>query len=1144
MIRSSASRSALLLAVLLASAAVTHAADVTARIRGIVTDPTGAVIPNVTVTATNAASGQVYTTTSQANGDYEFLRLPIGTYNVTVNASGFKSFSATGIVLNIDSTYVEKVQLSLGTSSESVSIQADAVQVDASNMQLSNIVNAAQLVEYPLLGRDFTQLEQLLPGVQAQSDRFGSFSANGSQSQQSSFLIDGADSNDLPLNGVSFRPSPDAIDQFNLVTSSLNPEYSRNSGAIVTANIKSGTNTFHGDIFEFYRDTFLNTRNYLQKTAPKYHQNLFGGTLGGPIFKDKLFFFGSYQGNRATQPQTVATNTVYSSAQLSGDFTGTKFSATHKIPGTINIPGCVSGVTTYAACFVNNQIPTSAFNPISSALIKTYVPAANSGGNQYLFNPQTTVVQDQGIAKFDFTPTTRDQISFTGVYQHAPSSDTLPFTGATLPGFGDTNTSEIRQLTANYSRQFSSTALNSLSVHYTRFVYGAVSPQNVVQPSTLGFAITPQNPSVASVPKVTVGSNFTLGFSNNGPQPRTDQTYQLDDNFSKVVGHHSLKFGWDGRRFNVDNPFYSNNNGTFAFSNSNILGSGSALVDFLLGIPNSYGQAAGGRISARAYENYFYGQDTWKATGALSLTYGIGYQLDTPLHNRQYGGEGVTCFIPGQQSRVFTSAPVGLNYPGDPGCNDASSATTYYGNVGPRIGFAYAPDFGFLSGGQGTKKLSIRGGFGIYYNRSEEETSLNNLGDPPFGLSSGGAPDYNGGKPGFTNPYQNLATGVIYPNKFPASFPKPGQAPDFTPFEPFALSQYSSNFRSPYAENFNLTVERELPSNIVARISYVGSLGRRNQIFNEGLATTQAGHDACLADANCIANQDDQTLLYPSHVLNAVVDPTNGHNYFKSNSFILSEGSSNYNSLQLSATKGNTHGLLFQASYTYGHALDDASNYENAGYGGQSRGYNQYDRALNYGSSTYDARHRFVFSPVYRIPFRQGGHTLTNLALSGWEVSGILTLATGFPYDISYGGGVSFSLYCSANDIFYACPDVPNQTAPLKRINPRSSAVPTWFDNSTFTDEVTGTFGNIGRNPYHGPGINNTDAVFSKNFSYLNDERHIIQLRLESYNVFNHTQWGAPGQTSVDGNFSDPTFGQIRSARAGRQTQLAAKMYF
>ena len=1129
---------------LLATSPALVAADVTARIRGTVTDPSGSVIPGATVTATNLATNVAFNAKSQANGTYEFLNLPIGTYSVSASATGFANFTATGIRLDIDTEYVEPVQLKVGGAAQEVNVKADAVQVDTSNMQLNNVVEASQIVELPLVGRNFTQLEQLLPGVQASSDRFGGYSANGAQSQQSSFLLNGTDTNDLPLNGVSFVPSVDSLSEFNLITSSLNPEYSRNSGAIVSATFKNGTNQFHGDVFDFYRDTFLNTKSYFQKTASPFHQNQFGGTLGGPILRDKLFFFVSYQGNRATEPSVnpIAVNTVYSATQRAGNFSGTKFSSKHVIPSTINIPGCAG--LTYAACFVNGQIPGGAasFNPVAANLLQKYVPLPNSSGNTFLFNPTTTLVQDQGIARVDFNPTAKDQIWGVVVFQHSPSSDVVPFTGATLPGFGDTNTSEIHQYAASYSRQLSSTALNELSAHYTRFNYGAVEPQSVVQPSSLGFAITSQNSAVANAPKITVGSDFTLGFSNNGPQPRIDQTYQIDDNFSKVVGRHSMKFGYDGRRFEVNNPFFNNNNGTYSFSNSNTIGSGNALVDFLIGVPNGYTQGAGGLVNAYAYEHYVYGQDNWKITDSFNITYGVGYQIDTAFHNKQYGGEGVTCFIPGQQSRIFPTAPTDLNYPGDPGCNNASGATTAFKDVGPRFGFAWSPDLGMFSGGQ-SHKLSIRGGYGIYYNRSEEETSLNNLGDPPFGLTSSGAVDYRANKQGFANPYQDIQTGAVYPNRFPATFARPGQNVDFTAYEPFSLSQYAPNFRVPYSENYQVTVEREFPSQIIAKLSYVGSLGRHEQVTIEGNPITATGRAECLADPNCSGNPDTQALQYPTHSLYGNSD------VFPSVGLVSTEGASNYNSFQASATKGVTHGLLFQASYTFSHALDNASNYENAGYGGSVRGYNQYVPSLNYGNSSYDARHRFVFSPVYVVPTIKGGGRfaeVTNLLGSGWEISGIETLATGFPYDISYGGGVSFSLQCAAATTFYACPDVPVQTGGLQRLTPRNKATynlghPSWFGVSNFTDEALGTFGNIGRNKYHGPGFNNTDVQVSKNIYFTgSNETRYVQLRLESYNVFNHTQFSNP-----DGNFGDSTFGTITSVQhMPRITQLSGKLYF
>jgi hypothetical protein len=359
-----------------------------------------------------------------------------------------------------------------------------------------------------------------------------------------------------------------------------------------------------------------------------------------------------------------------------------------------------------------------------------------------------------------------------------------------------------------------------------------------------------------------------------------------------------------------------------------------------------------------------YAQDTWKATSTLTLSYGLGYQIDTPLHNLQYGGIGVTCFIPGQQSKIFVTAPKNLDYPGDPGCNNASGATTKYTGFGPRFGFAWAPQLGFLSGARG---LSIRGGFGIYYNRTEEESSLRNLSDPPFGLNTNGAVD-NGGvtNPGFANPFQDLnkaGPAGIYPNKFPFVPPTAGAAPNFAPLTPFSLSQYNPVFRSPYSENVQLTIERELPGRVVARASYVGAFGRHNQVVIEGNPITQAGHDACLAASACSGTsgaRNTQSRNYPTHTQYGYANSP-GLNDFVSMGFISFISSSNYNSLQLSVNKGLSHGLDFQASYTLAHSLDDASSFENSGFGGTNgRAYNQYVKSLNCGNSTFDYRHRFV----------------------------------------------------------------------------------------------------------------------------------------------------------------------------------------
>ena len=383
-----------------------------------------------------------------------------------------------------------------------------------------------------------------------------------------------------------------------------------------------------------------------------------------------------------------------------------------------------------------------------------------------------------------------------------------------------------------------------------------------------------------------------------------------------------------------------------------------------------------------------------------------------------------------------------MNYPGDPGCTFSGQSYTRYGEFGPRLGFAWAPDLGLLSGGQG--KLSIRGGFGIYYNRTEEETSLQTLGTPPFGITSFGAGDFTG-RPQFANPYADINGGnkqsaggnagaplpkASQPNRFPYVAPTAGQAVDFSQYgQIFNISGYGPDFRAPYSENFQLSLEREFPSQVVARLSYVGALGRHNQTAYEGIPITPAGHAACLASPACYNDPDNQALTYAgTHT--ATLDPN-----FAEMGLVGSAATSSYHSLQASVNKSTTHGLQFQLSYTYAHAQDDASSFENSGFGSSGqRGYNQYDTTRNWGDSLFDARHRFVFAPIYVVPSLKSGNWYSplNLLVSGWQVSGIVTLATGLPFDISYAGGTSLSLWCADQLQLLrlpgcAKPDRPNQ---------------------------------------------------------------------------------------------------------------------
>ena len=1138
-----------------------YAVDVNARIRGTVTDPSGAVIPGATVVAVNTATGVKYPTKSLSTGDYLLPQLPVGTYSISVTAPGFSKFTATGITLTIDQEYVEPVKLAIGNTSETLEVAADAVQVNTTDMQLNNIVDSKQMEELPLIGRAFTNLELTLPGVDMTESRFGgTFSVNGSQAQQSEYLINGADTNDIALNTIVLTPNLDAIDQFNLIDGPLNAEYDRNSGGIVSASIKSGTNQIHGDVFEFYRDTFLNTNNYIQKTfdpttgartdvVSPYHQNIFGGTLGGPILKDRLFAFGAYQGTHERVPEESVKNTVLSSADLAGnyasDLTAGSFS-TNVIPATVSIPGCTAGET-WADCAtaLGGMIPTSSFNSIATKLAKQYIPAPNNANNVYQYNATENTTINQYIGRVDYNINPKNTLTVLGLYQNNNLTEGIPFDGGTLPGFGDEDVEHIQQWTLDYIRTISPTTVNDFSAHYTRFNYEAVYPQQIVQPSSVGFDITPQVPAYATIPTISVGGDvgFAIGGTADGPQPRIDQVIQFDDNLSKTFRNHSLKFGYDGRRFNVSNAFGSRNSGSYGFNGTGTYSTGIASLDYLLGIPDTYTQGTTGEIQADAFLNYIYAQDTWKVSNTLTLDYGLGYSIDTPMRNHQYEGEGVACFSIGQQSSVFPNSPKNLIYPGDPGCTNSGQATMHYNEFGPRFGFAWAPDLGWISGAPG--KFSVRGGYGIYYDRTEEESALQTTGTPPFGLTSGGALDA-GGRPSFQNPFADINGNAAYSEASPFPYTQPTRGSNIAfPSAIYNIDSYDKSFRAPYSENFQLSVERQLPSQIVARVSYVGALGRHNQTGYEGNYETAAGHAACLADPNC-ANSGEapfQAYDYPSHTIgnsSQLIEMGETGSY----------SSSNYNALQVSVTKAPTHGLLLQVSYTYSHSLDDGSSFENLGFGGSggtngtSRGYNQFDKSLNYGDAAFDMKHHLVISPVYTTPVLRGHSTFSpvNLALSGWEISGIMTLSSGQPFDVSYAGFTnSNSLWCSFATSFYACPDIPEQIAPYKRTNPKTTAGLQYFDPSSFTDEPIGQFGNIGRDAFRQPGYANTNLILAKNFNLSADGVRRLQLRMESDNVFNHTNFETP-----DGNYSDAggTFGQITAAGASRDSLLAAKFYF
>src|SRR5208282_1751445 len=522
-----------------------NADNLYAKIRGTVVDPSGAVVTGARISAVNVATGLSYNVTSDKDGLFEFLQLPIGDYAVKVEKSGFKSFTEGHVHLDLDQVFNLKAEMQLGAVSDTITVEANAAQVESTDMQLSAVISGNQIVDIPLNGRNWTQLMQLQPGVQASSDRFGAgaYSTNGSETQQNSFLINGTDSNDSALNTPLVIPSPDSIGEVSMVSSTINPEYGRNSGSIINAAIKNGTNQFHGSAFEFYRDTFLDAPAWFEfdpttnKSSPTpFHLNEYGGTIGGPILKDHAFFFFSYQGLHERTPDAGApTSTpVYSPAERTGDFSAVTGGGPFSPPGTGLSPIPLTdsnGVlqpagTAYSALFPTGKIPTVDLNPLAVKLMTQFVPLPNAGNN-YNFNPTTTETSNQYIYRVDFRLRPQDNLWGYGLYQNTPSVDSLPFTGSTLPGLPENAKRHFQEYTVDYTHTFSPTTLNEIRFSYLRFNFVAVNPVTPLNPTTYGFTgITPQNSAIASLPLMTVAGLFTLGFSNNGPQPRIQNTYQ------------------------------------------------------------------------------------------------------------------------------------------------------------------------------------------------------------------------------------------------------------------------------------------------------------------------------------------------------------------------------------------------------------------------------------------------------------------------------------------------------------------------------------------------------------------------------------------------------------------------------------------
>jgi carboxypeptidase family protein len=1198
-----------------------NADNLYASIRGTVSDPTGAVVSGAKLTATNAGTGILYTTTSNSSGAFTFLQLPIGDYTLKAEQTGFKAYQASGIHLDLDQVYNLPVKLTLGAATEQIVVEANPVQVEQTDMQLGTVVTGQQIVDLPLNGRNWTQLQQLQPGIIGTSDRFGgnngAFSGNGAETQQNSFLINGVDSNDSSLNTALVIPSPDAISEFRLITNTLNPEYGRNSGTVINATIKSGNNQFHGSAFEFYRDTFLDAKSYFDAPCtdalgnPKkdcrspFHQNQYGGTVGGPIFKDKAFFFFSYQGLHQKIPQAAAnTVNVFTTDQFqNGVFGAGAFDevltcdginpctpppnpsqspvplvgdANSPCPGTSCAAGTPYGVTysstgcTLTTCpiitnglFSTGNIPTSNFNSLSTKLVNQFNVFNAAGAVQV--SPTTTLTDKQSLGRIDYKLTSSDSLWFYGLYETRPSQDTLPFTGTNLPGLPEKALRHYQQYSFSWTHTFTPTTLNEFRLGYLRFNFAAVTPVTPINPTTYGFTgITPQNPALASLPVITT-PNFTLGFSANGPQPRIQNVYQLTDNFSKVWGHHTFKAGINVDRPSIGNPFFNNLGGNYSFAGGGIFSTGNGSVDFLLGFPDSYAQGSGSIVDAKAHEIYAYVQDQWQVRPNLTITYGTGYDIETPWLNNYAHGLIMGAFRPGQQSTVFPTAPPGFVYPGDKGMTKYGGQSVKYDLFAPRLGFAWSPT--------ASRNWSIHGGIGLYYNRSEEELALQTLTNAPFAITTAGAGP-TCGSVGFANPFSDATGTCSTLNPFPFTPPSPGAKNiDFSQFAPigFGFTGEDPRFTSPRSTNFNLTIERQLDKATILSVGYIGNRGRHEEgAIDLNLAGQAPGINPTAAafspgctrgtrlidpvlhrcpDPSIATENPDFTWTLGAPVPGQAPFnlPLYGHPGQE-----LTEFNSRYDSLQVLLNRRFSKGLQVLAAYTWSRYFDQTSSLENSAF--NFPGINPFCYKCMWAPSSNDAPQRFVVSYFYTLPIYSLTHKWKRLT-DDWNLSGIYTLQHGTP--VSVFDFRDYGINYDVNVAFFAGPGQAVRTgAPLGIRDPRnnngSNPNNLYFNPAAFSIPASGALGTASRNPLYGPGINYGDLALEKKIHI--DESRYFELRLETYNTFNHTNFANPADPGFFGNEDVQsllgTFGKVYTTKTistngeGRAVQLGAKFYF
>lgn len=1134
--------------------------EVTASIVGTITDPSGAPINGADVVATDTDRGTVWPAKTTSSGTYNLLRLPIGNYTVKVTASGFQTATYPMFTLVLNQTARVDVQMKVGQVSETVEVVGSAPILQTQDAQVGNVMDSNSITNLSLTSRNYIQLTLLQPGVVTTDPstlNFGSQTAegaingggrpyiNGNREEDNNFLLDGVDNNQASDNLTGYTPSPDAIGEFNLITQNASSEFGNYAGGIINATIKSGTNKYHGDVFEFLRNDFFNANKWENSPfvsgqtdglpTPKLRWNIYGGTVGGPIIKNKLFFFGDYQGTRRDLPASSSTIQVLTQAETTGNFSA--------FPKQLYNP-CASGTggTSGVACnilapglrpqFTGNIIPAANLDPAFTALVTSPlypVAVGNAQSNGFGSAVNTTNNQyntDQGDIKVDYIPSEKDHfnVRYSKADEFDPGSNSQPLLGNSL------SEAWLNNGSANWSHAFSSNLMNE--VRFGKNGIKLIAPTVTFDSSVGNFAdtigITNGNPTgIPGLPEFGfaggTGSSVTPGggssLSNLGslvnPQHFSSTVTQFDESLIYTHGRHVIKSGFQMQKYNL-NVFYPGNAGELGAvvyglgPGGNYSGNGSGgdgAADWALGLPESVGRGVStGGWHARDWLFAGFVQDDWRITNTLTLNLGLRYENRTPwteLHNRQVNVNINTGALEFVGNTPVPAGVVGTNgfsaglYPATNGLPDFQ----------PRFGFAWSPT---SWGG----KTVIRGGFAISSFQEGTGTNLRPTQNPPF------TPPQSAG--------QNIGSGTsLFNTESSFAFAAPPAG------DPFLYSTMLTwkNVQPGVADQWNLTVQREIARNTTVQIGYVGQ---------------RTTHLMVPIDLDQGDLQPNGTITYPyiggqnpiGTVINGITTTAitygpNGLGLVKQSAAV---GNMNYNALQAVLQKKYSNGLEAQVSYTYQKCMANSAGYYGS-WGGQSQNADSYWQNIfnpngDYARCYWDTTHELSAYAVYDLPFGRGkqfGRDLpkaVNAIVGNWAISPAVTWHGGFPLNLR---GADNS---GTGDIFSPRPNCSGQVNYPKQT---VSGGLMWFDPSAFTNPTSG-FGNCpSQGPVIGPGYSDTDISMHKNFPISESMR--FEFRADFLNAFNHPNFNAPS-TFIPGG------GLISNTQDSREMMFALKFYF